>query len=105
MVRQTGSDARASRSAAPGSAANHSGFPEVGGRFFRRFACPGHRQDAVRGGVGKQIQRDLLRLTRATKLRIEDRGSRKIYIGLQLSVRGFVVPPLGGKAREPDDSG
>ena len=27
------------------------------------------------------------------------------YIGLQFSVRMFVVPPLGGKAQEPDDSG
>jgi len=29
----------------------------------------------------------------------------QIYIGLQFSVRMFVVPPLGGKAQEPDDSG
>ena len=28
-----------------------------------------------------------------------------IYIGLQFSVRMFVVPPLGGKANEPGDSG
>jgi len=31
--------------------------------------------------------------------------SRSTYIGLQFSVRMFVVPPLGGKAQEPDDSG
>jgi len=30
---------------------------------------------------------------------------REAYIGLQFSVRMFVVPPLGGKAQEPDDSG
>src|SRR5262245_27737326 len=63
MVRQTGRDARASRSAVAGSAANQCGFPEVGGRFLRRFAYPGHRQDAVRGGVGNQVQRNLLRLS------------------------------------------
>ena len=28
-----------------------------------------------------------------------------VYIGLQFSVRMFVVPPLGGKAHEPGDSG
>src|SRR5262245_32487171 len=32
-------------------------------------------------------------------------GRLKDYGGYQISVRMFVVPPLGGKAQEPDDSG